>query len=122
MGAIHGIHYSGFIGETYKKFPFPERREDFKQQPEGFKNQHIFEQLISPWATKTEITLQADKDNQEIAIGSYKFSLASFQELLHYVWVGGYPRWRDDSLPAYVEAWKTDLTLSECWLFDKLDL
>ncbi|MEN8211637.1 MAG: hypothetical protein ABFR31_07950, partial [Thermodesulfobacteriota bacterium] len=24
MGAIHGVRFTGFIGETYKLFPFPE--------------------------------------------------------------------------------------------------
>ena len=37
MGAIYGIDLRGFIGEVYKLFPFPKKREDFKQKPEGFK-------------------------------------------------------------------------------------
>ncbi len=32
MGAIHGMHFTGFIGETYKVFPFPENPWDFKTQ------------------------------------------------------------------------------------------
>jgi hypothetical protein len=41
MGAIHGLYYSGSIGEVYKRFPFLRREEDFKQKPEGFQNRSI---------------------------------------------------------------------------------
>ena len=30
-GAIHGVRYVGFLGEVYRRFPFPEKPEDFKQ-------------------------------------------------------------------------------------------
>ena len=35
MGAIHGVHFSGFIGEVYQKYPFPQKEADFKQKPRG---------------------------------------------------------------------------------------
>ena len=35
MGAIHGVRYTGFIGELYRRYPFPPQTEKFKQNPEG---------------------------------------------------------------------------------------
>ena len=46
MGAIHGIQYSGFIGDIYRHFPFPERMEDFKQKPEGLLSRPKIEIMI----------------------------------------------------------------------------
>ena len=39
MGAIHGIRFSGFIGELYQRYPFPKESDDFKQNPVGFQTQ-----------------------------------------------------------------------------------
>jgi len=33
MGAIHGVRFCGFLGELYRKFPFPQNPADFKQNP-----------------------------------------------------------------------------------------
>ena len=35
MGAIHGVRYTGFIGELYCRYPFPRQPEEFKQNPAG---------------------------------------------------------------------------------------
>ena len=45
-GAIHGIQYSGFIGDVYRHFPFPKRMEDFKQKPEGFRSRSDIEIIV----------------------------------------------------------------------------
>ena len=34
MGAIHKVRFTGFIGNIYKLFPFPEDPDAFKQNPE----------------------------------------------------------------------------------------
>ncbi|MGD9173924.1 MAG: hypothetical protein PVF29_07170 [Desulfobacterales bacterium] len=39
MGAIHGICHTGFIGEPYRRYPFPQKPEAFKQKTNGFRNQ-----------------------------------------------------------------------------------
>ena len=54
MGAIHGIDLSGFIGEVYKLFPFPAERENFKQNPEGFKTRPLVEKVIQRYGEKKE--------------------------------------------------------------------
>ena len=36
------------------------------------------------------------------SIGNYAFNRPQFHALLSYVWLGGYPRWKDDVRPAYV--------------------
>ncbi|MFH1241743.1 MAG: hypothetical protein V1689_05210 [Pseudomonadota bacterium] len=106
MGAIHGVRHTGFIGEVYRWFPFPGSPEDFKQKSDGFKNQAIVEAIIKHYAILIEILFFVDRDAGEIAIGHYRFTRDVFQELIRYVWQGGYPRWKDEIRPDYVVGMK----------------
>ena len=118
MGAIHGIHYQGFIGELYRRFPFPERPEDFKQKPEGVKTRAIVEDMIAKYAEYIDIPFIADKEAQAVEIGAYRFSRPSFHELIKYVWRGGYPRWKDEGKPDYVLAMKREIEQKKFGLFE----
>ena len=118
MGAIHGIHYQGFIGEIYHQFPFPERPEDFKQKPEGVKTRAIVVDMIAKYAEYIEIPFIADKEAQAVGIGAYRFSRPSFHELIKYVWRGGYPRWKDEVKPDYVLAMKREIEQKKTGLFE----
>jgi len=120
MGAIHGVSYQGFIGEVYKRFPFPERQEDFKQKPDGYKNRATVEEIIKKYASMIDISLVVDKNREKITIGEYIFSRDSFQELLKYVWRGGYPRWKDEVRPDYVLETKSRIEQSDEMLFNGL--
>ena len=53
MGAIHGVHFAGFIGEVYKKYPFPQKEVDFKQKPEGIRTQDIVEAIIEKYGKRS---------------------------------------------------------------------
>lgn len=101
MGAIHGIHFSGFIGEVYKRFPFPSDPAGFKQNPEGTQTRQIITDIIQQFAVTDKITITF-LNNRELSIGKYRFDLSGFHELLHYVDRGGYPRWKDELKPGYV--------------------
>jgi len=106
-GAIHGVRYTGFIGELYRRFPFPPRPEDFKQKPEGFRNRSVVEALIREYAgVPKEIVFSVNHSETKVAIGEYHFDRFSFQALIQYVWRGGYPRWKEERRPPYVEAMK----------------
>ena len=118
MGAIHGFHYQGFIGELYRRFPFPERPEDFKQKPEGVKTRAIVEDMIAKYAEYIEIPFITDKEAQAVEIGAYRFSRPSFHELIKYVWRGGYPRWKDEVKPDYVLAMKREIEQKKIVLFE----
>ncbi len=122
IGAIHGIHYTGFIGELYRRFPFPERPENFKQNPEGFKNQSIMEAIIEKYARHMEIPFVVGEGGQDVLIGKCRFSRDSFQELVRYVWRGGYPRWKDGVRPDYVLTMKRKTEQSHNPLFKGLVL
>ena len=102
MGAIHGVHFSGFIGEVYRRYPFPEQQEDFKQNPNGNFTQEEMSAIIQPYAEDNPIKVSVNEDGSEIAIGNYHFDRPEFHRLLDYVWLGGYPRWKDDERPVYV--------------------
>jgi hypothetical protein len=102
MGAIRGTSHDGFIGSLYDHFPFPVNPDDFKQNPLGFMTRLLVKKLISPYAGKTEILFSAEEDPGGVRIGPYVFSQHSFQELIRYVWLGGYPRWKEGVAPPYV--------------------
>lgn len=122
MGAIYGIDHSGFIGEIYKIFPFPKKKGEFKQNPEGFKTQTIIEELIQKYAKKTSVPFLVNQKEGKIAIGEYFFNETSFRELIEYIWVGGFPRWKDEIRPTYVLAMKEKIEQSKNPLFNGLIL
>jgi len=122
MGAIHGIDHRGFIGEVYTLFPFPAKREGFKQNPEGLRNRTIIEKIIQKYATRTNIPFFVDQKNEKISIGQYAFSKTVFQELIKYIWVGGFPRWKDEIRPEYVVEMKKKIEQSNHPLFNGLTL
>ncbi len=116
--AIHGYRLTGFIGEVYEKFPFPEKPEDFKQKPEGSENQELIRSIIEKHARPVSIPLTADRGRREAAIGEFRFTQKSFHELIRYVWRGGFPRWRDEQRPGYLVDFGQRVDSSHFWLFD----
>jgi hypothetical protein len=54
--------------------------------------------------------------------GTLPASRAAFQELIKYVWVGGFPRWKDEIRPDYVMAMKEKIDKSSNSLFEGLIL
>jgi hypothetical protein len=109
MGAIHGVRFQGFIGEIYRSFPFPERPEQFKQEPDGFKRRVAVERTIQKYAQAVGLPVVPDLDRLEIQVGEYRFDQASLHDLIEYVWKGGYPRWKDGVRPPYVVAMREKL-------------
>ncbi len=101
MGAIHGVKFTGFIGRLYRLFPFPDDPEKFKQNPEGFKTQKIVEEEIQRFSTPGDMSIVFHSDKR-VQMGPYEFSVPVFHELLRYVWLGGYPRWKNGIRPPYV--------------------
>ena len=120
MGAIHGIRFTGFIGELYRKYPFPEEPAAFKQKPEGYLNQPAVRDLVSGYARQVLLPVEANHRTLEVDIGAYKFSRKTFQEFVIYVWQGGYPRWREDIRPDYVLDMKTKIEGRRRGLFEKI--
>jgi len=116
MAAIHGIRYTGFIGEVYKRFPFPIREAEFKQKPEGFQNRPWIISLLERWAVSKTVPIRVEKGNETVSIGEYLFTKAVFHQLIQYVWVGGYPRWKDGIRPDYVMDMKRSLEKGSGWL------
>lgn len=119
--AIHGVRYTGFIGDVYREFPFPEDKKDFKQKPEGWENQALMRMMIAKYAEAASLTVATDAEKGEVRIGEFRFDPEAFRELVLYVWQGGYPRWRDDQRPGYVEAMKASVARSSHGLFTGLE-
>jgi hypothetical protein len=107
MNAIHGIEFSGFIGEVYKLFPFPQDSRMFRQKPEGTTARPAIERIIHRFAEPEKILLNVNRPGDEVVeISRYKFSRKVFQDMVIYVWLGGYPRWTKDSPPGYIREMK----------------
>lgn len=117
MGAIQGIHYTGFIGELYKRFPFPNKLEDFKQKANGFRNQAIVKSIIAKYAEYIEISIVVNELGKDVEIGGYTFNRASFQEMVKYIWRGGYPGWKSGKRPGYIIVLKEKIERSRNELF-----
>jgi hypothetical protein len=122
MGAIHSIHFSGFIGEVDRCFPFPQIQSEFKQKPEGFRNRGPIMEIMRKYGVEVRIPFKAARPAFTAQIGDYLFSAGVFQELVQYVWLGGYPRWKDGVRPDYVLAMKKAVEKSRSWLFAGLNL
>ena len=110
------------IGEVYKFFPFPKHPEDFKQNPGGFKNRILIDELIQKFAKRLNISFVIHQKDDKIGIGEYFFDRTSFQELIKYIWLGGFPRWKNDIRPEYVLAMKGMIEQSQNHIFDGLIL
>jgi hypothetical protein len=103
MGAIHGIRFTGFIGQVYERFPFPEDPSGFRQNPEGERNRQVMQALIAPYSEIQAVPVGVDGFGS-FRFGPYEFSRAVCHELIRYVCQGGYPRWKDNTRPAGVTA------------------
>jgi len=122
MGAIHGVRYTGFIGELYRNFPFPREAQDFKQNPQGFQTQSQVSEIIAKYAEPIEIHVNVENATGEIQVGNYRFSSTQFQELVNYVWRGGMPRWKDEIRPDYVSIMRHKIMRNCKGIFDGIDL
>jgi len=116
MGAISGIHHTGFIGDVYRLFPFPEKPEAFKQNPSGSDNRNRVISVISRYGKGAAIPFY-ETSEQTIHIGDYLFDTMAFQALINYVWQGGYPRWKDDLRPDYVLDMRNNICRSKNLFF-----
>ena len=117
MGAIHGVRFTGFIGESYQRYPFPAERDQFKQRPEGFETRTEFETMIRKYGRTGSLPMDARAESLCIALGDYQFERSEFARLVEYVWQGGYPRWKDEERPDYVTEMARSLRESDCWIF-----
>ena len=121
MGAIEGVRYLGFIGEVYRRFPFPQDPAGFRQKTDGVKNRDEINQILDRFGRDLDITCLAT-DLDRVFVGDYEFTRRVFHELIHYVWLGGYPRWQDDTPPDYVYAMKQAIDRSDTPFFESLKL
>ncbi len=121
-GAIHGVRHTGFIGELYRRFPFPSHPQDFKQNPQGFQTQSQVLGIISDYAEPLEIPVDIERGGTRIQIGDYRFDRNQFQNLIDYVWYGGYPRWQDEIRPAYVTAMSDKILHNRTGIFEGIVL
>ena len=122
MGAINGVDLRGFIGETYRLYPFPKEPHLFRQNPDGYKTREIIATMIGKYAELSRIAFTVNESRQTIAIGEYQFSRDVFHKLLHYVWVGGYPLWKDGKSPDYVLDMKEKILSSSHPLFSGITI
>ncbi len=103
-GAIAGFDLSGFIGATYRTWPFPTQPEAFRQDPEGWRDRDRVRGLIQGFGRPESIPVAWDPDARRASLGSYDFDRPTLHALVRYVDRGGYPRWDADRRPQEVAA------------------
>lgn len=101
-GAIAGLDLTGFIGATYRRWPFPRERAGFKQDPDGRRTQAEVSAMIAPFGSPEEIALVWDGAEGLVSVGEVAFAEPAFAELVAYVERGGMPRYRAEIRPGYV--------------------
>jgi hypothetical protein len=99
--SIQGAGFEGFIGEVYRRYPFPRDPDDFAQNPRCAETRPEMETLLMKWARPISIAVSITDSGA--AVGEYRFDASGFNRLIRYVEQGGYPRWRDEKPPAYVK-------------------
>ena len=114
-GAIYGFEYTGFIGEVYKLFPFPENPSGFKQKPNGTQNRTAVETVIRLFAGQLKIPIVFSRESRTIGFGDYLFSAKVFNEIIAYVEAGGMPRWLNGQPPDYVIRMNARLEKTHRW-------
>ena len=80
-------------------------------------NRPVVEAMIAEYAARTPIRFKAEKGRGTVSVGEYLFAVEGFHRLIEYVWLGGYPRWRDAVRPACVLEMKENIEASRNWLF-----
>ncbi|NOY44868.1 MAG: hypothetical protein GXP50_05385 [Deltaproteobacteria bacterium] len=93
MGAIRGERFVGYLGEVYRKWPFPEDPAAFRQRLKGHQTRPEVERLLARWARKVTIPVNWAPAQDLAGIGPYEFSAPQFRALVEYVARGGYPTW-----------------------------
>lgn len=129
MGAIHGFDRGGLIGAVYDRFPFPTRPEEFRQHPDGATHRDTIAPLLEGWTAPACHRVVLDPVARTVTVAGITFSWPWFQELVAYVWRGGYPRWRDERRPEFlhamrgaVEASRNRLFSGQAWELRRIDL
>ena len=81
-GAIQGVRHVGFLGDVYRDRPFPEREEDFRQDPEGRRTRDPFRMRIAPYTDPVDVPLAVNGAGEVATIGAYRFARDSFRALV----------------------------------------
>ncbi len=102
-GAIAGRDHGGFIGATYRRWPFPAAPQDFRQNPDGHQTRDLVIPLVERFGDGEDFGLRWDSGAATVSLAEYIFSTGEFRRLLDYVARGGYPRWSQDRQPDYVQ-------------------
>ncbi|GAB4253117.1 hypothetical protein [Deferrisoma sp.] len=109
MGAIRGERYLGYLGEVYRRWPFPSDPREFRQKIRGHENRGETLRILRRWADPETIPVVWRPGEDEGAIGPYRFSRDQFRDLLRYVFRGGYPTWEGFLEQGECPPWVADM-------------
>ena len=78
------------------------------------------EKIIEKYGELKSIQFRVKADADEVHIGEYSFKNNVFEELINYVWEGGYPKWKNGQRPEYVLNMMDWIKKSRLGIFSKL--
>jgi hypothetical protein len=94
MGAIHGVRHTGYLGEVYRRWPFPNEPQAFRQKLDCAATRDDSQALLARHAEPCLMEMSQEPDGT-LALGPYRFSRPQFLELVAYVRRGGWPTWEN---------------------------
>ncbi len=106
-GAIAGTRLHGFFGALYRRWPFPDSPEAFRQQPVGLAPPDEVEAELLRWGRARDLAVGFGRDGLDL--DGVRFSPAQASALVDYVWRGGMPGWAGGRRPGYVLEMANDL-------------
>ncbi|KIX12350.1 hypothetical protein [Dethiosulfatarculus sandiegensis] len=103
-GAIAGISRHGFLGDLYRRWPFPQDRAEFFQKSEGKATNKLVTLSIAGYGEARDLTLAAFETDSGPCLNfcGYHFDQKEVRRLFDYVWQGGMPGWENKIRPDYL--------------------
>ena len=98
-GAIRGDYHKGFIGAVYARWPFPKRKADFTQDPDGYQTREEVADLIKHVGVEEKLTVRWN--HKVVTLGTVAVALPDFGAMLRHLEQGP-PPWREGRLPDYL--------------------
>lgn len=105
-GAIRGDYHKGFIGAVYARWPFPKRKADFKQDPDGYQTREEVTTLIEHVGVDEKLAVRWN--HKVVTLGTVALALPDFAAMLEHLQQGP-PPWRDDRMPDYLSEMLAEL-------------
>jgi hypothetical protein len=102
--AIAGISRQGFLGDLYRRWPFPQNRADFVQKTQGKATDKQVTLAIAGYGEQRKFAVASFDVGSGpcLDLCGYHFDQKGVRHLFEYLWQGGMPGWENKKRPDYL--------------------